>query len=60
MRPHSLVGLAAPVHGQMLLATHEGATWRERDYRGWLKEAGFGEIAFEPTQGPATLVYASR
>jgi hypothetical protein len=47
-------------HGQMLLATHEGATWRETDYRGWLKEAGFGEIAFEPTQGAATLIYASR
>jgi O-methyltransferase domain/Dimerisation domain len=47
-------------HGQMLIASREGATWREADYRGWLREAGFGEITFEPTQGASTLIYASR
>jgi hypothetical protein len=53
--PHGLL-----FSGQMLIASREGGTWRESDYRGWLKEAGFGEISFEPTPGPATLIYASR
>jgi hypothetical protein len=46
-------------HSQMLLASREGATWREADYRAWLAEAGFTQVSFEPTQGPATLIYAS-
>jgi hypothetical protein len=47
-------------HGQMLIASREGSTWRETDYRGWLLEAGFGTIEFEPTRGASTLIYASR
>jgi hypothetical protein len=47
-------------HGQMLIASREGSTWREADYRGWLTEAGFGTIKVEPTQGASTLIYASR
>jgi hypothetical protein len=46
-------------HGQMLIASREGATWREADYRAWLREGGFTEITFEPTQGASTLIYAS-
>jgi hypothetical protein len=44
---------------QMLLASKEGASWREADYRAWLAEAGFKQVSFEPTQGAATLIYAS-
>ena len=47
-------------HGHMLIASREGATWRETDYRQWLVEAGVGTIVFEPTQGASTLIYASR
>ncbi len=46
-------------NSQMLTVTREGATWRETDYRAWLSEAGFGKIAFEPTPGASTLIYAS-
>jgi hypothetical protein len=45
--------------GQMLIATPVGGTWREADYRAWLTEAGFKEIAVEPSPAAATLVYAS-
>lgn len=45
-------------HSMMLLQTLHGATWRERDYRAWLNEAGFTEVTFQPTPSPATLVFA--
>ena len=44
---------------QMLLASKEGASWREADYKAWLSEAGFRTVTFEPTQGASTLIYAS-
>jgi hypothetical protein len=55
---------SGPPHGllfntQMLVASKEGASWREADYRAWLAEAGFKTVTFEPTQGPSTLIYAS-
>ena len=46
-------------HSQMLIASREGAAWREADFRAWLAEAGFTEISVEPTQGASTLIYAS-
>jgi len=52
--PHALL-----FHSQMLVASREGATWREADYRAWLTEAGFKQITFEPTHGASTLIYAS-
>ena len=44
---------------EMLLNTAEGSTWTRADYESWLKEAGFQSVAFEPTDSPATLVFAS-
>jgi ubiquinone/menaquinone biosynthesis C-methylase UbiE len=44
---------------QMLLATKEGFTWRQSDYRQWLSEAGFKKVDIVPTPTPATLVFAS-
>jgi SAM-dependent methyltransferase len=52
--PHALL-----FHSQMLLASREGSTWREADYRAWLSEAGFKKVVFEPTPGASTLVYAN-
>jgi SAM-dependent methyltransferase len=52
--PHALL-----FAGTMMLATREGSTWREADYRAWLAEAGFKTVSFEPTQGPSPLVYAT-
>src|ERR1019366_9229637 len=52
--PHALL-----FHSQMLIASREGAAWREADYRAWLAEAGFKQVTFEPTQGASTLIYAS-
>jgi hypothetical protein len=43
----------------MLLTTKEGATWRVDDYRQWLAEAGFKQVAFGETAGTTTLVYAT-
>jgi ubiquinone/menaquinone biosynthesis C-methylase UbiE len=43
---------------QMLLATKEGFTYRQSDYRKWLTEAGFAAVEFVPTPTPATLVFA--
>ena len=44
---------------QMLLATKQGFTWRQSDYRGWLTEAGFKNVEFVPTPTPATMAFAS-
>jgi len=52
--PHALL-----FNAQMLVASKEGSSWREADYRAWLAEAGFKTVSFEPTQGPSTLIYAS-
>jgi hypothetical protein len=45
-------------HGEMLLGTKGGATWRRADYRAWLSEVGFTDVSIEPTAGPSTLIYA--
>jgi hypothetical protein len=42
----------------MLLHSKEGASYRQTDYRTWLKEAGFLSVSIEPTPGPASLIYA--
>jgi ubiquinone/menaquinone biosynthesis C-methylase UbiE len=46
-------------HLNMLVHTVGGATYREADYRAWLTEADFRDIALETTAGPASLIYAS-
>jgi SAM-dependent methyltransferase len=43
---------------EMLLKSRRGSTWRRADYRAWLSKAGFEEISFQPTQSPATLIFA--
>ena len=43
---------------QMLLVTKDGFTYREGDYRSWLREAGFTSIEIVPTETPATVVLA--
>ena len=43
---------------QMLVVTKDGSTYRQSDYRSWLKEAGFTSIEVVPTPTPATLVFA--
>ncbi|HLY11821.1 MAG TPA: methyltransferase [Planctomycetota bacterium] len=42
----------------MLLHAKEGATYRQKDYRAWLNEAGFPSVTIEPTPGAASLIYA--
>ncbi len=44
---------------QMLVATKNGFTYRQSDYRNWLTEAGFKSVEIVPTQTPSTLVFAS-
>ena len=44
---------------QMLVATKEGCTYRQSDYRDWLGQAGFKSVEIVPTPTPATLVLAS-
>ncbi|HKV47071.1 MAG TPA: methyltransferase dimerization domain-containing protein [Candidatus Acidoferrales bacterium] len=44
---------------QMLVATKEGCTYRQSDYRDWLGHAGFKSVEIVPTPTPATLVFAS-
>jgi predicted O-methyltransferase YrrM len=43
---------------QMLLVTKDGSTWRQSDYREWLRKAGFQSVEIVPTPTPATLVIA--
>ena len=43
---------------QMLVATKDGFTYRQSDYRKWLAEAGFTSVEIVPTPTPATLVLA--
>jgi ubiquinone/menaquinone biosynthesis C-methylase UbiE len=44
---------------QMLVATKAGSTYRQSDYRAWLREAGFKSVDIVPTGTPSTLVFAS-
>ena len=44
---------------QMLVATKNGFTYRQADYRKWLGEAGFKSVDIVPTPTPSTLVFAS-
>ena len=43
---------------QMLVGTKEGSTYRQADYRSWLKSAGFVSSEIVATPTPATLVLA--
>lgn len=43
---------------QMLVATKEGSTYRQADYRGWLGEAGFSSVDLVSTPTPSTLILA--
>ena len=45
---------------QMLLVTKSGSTWRQSDYRTWLREAGFAAVDIVQTGTPATVVFATR
>jgi len=44
---------------QMLVATKNGFTYRQSDYRKWLGEAGFKSVEIVPTPTPSTLIFAS-
>lgn len=44
----------------MLVGTPHGGTYSEREYTGWLREAGFGEVRRVPLPGPNDLVIARR
>ena len=43
---------------QMLVASKNGFTYRQADYRDWLAQAGFKSVEIVPTHTPATLVFA--
>jgi SAM-dependent methyltransferase len=43
---------------QMLVITQGGSSYRQCDYRAWLREAGFGSCEFADPPGPSTLVFA--
>jgi ubiquinone/menaquinone biosynthesis C-methylase UbiE len=43
---------------QMLVATKNGFTYRQADYRSWLKDAGFTSVEFVSTPTPATMAIA--
>jgi 2-polyprenyl-3-methyl-5-hydroxy-6-metoxy-1,4-benzoquinol methylase len=43
---------------EMMINNKYGSTWCRKDYKAWLIEAGFGQISFHATPGPATLVIA--
>jgi hypothetical protein len=43
---------------EMLMNNPHGSSWCRKDYKAWLLEAGFTQITFHPTPGPATLVIA--
>ncbi|AUX30551.1 uncharacterized protein SOCE836_026600 [Sorangium cellulosum] len=51
--------LALMFHAKMLLYTASGGAWRRADYRSWLEQAGFKDVVIEPTQTPATLIFAT-
>lgn len=43
---------------EMLLKSRHGGTWSRADYHDWLTKAGFGEITFQSTPSPTTLIFA--
>ena len=44
----------------MLLQTEEGAVFTLREYRAWLKAAGFHKVAAIPVPPPSTVILASK
>jgi SAM-dependent methyltransferase len=44
---------------QMLVASKNGSTYRQSDYRAWLTEAGFTSVDFVSTPTPATVALAT-
>jgi SAM-dependent methyltransferase len=44
----------------MLLQTEEGAVFTLREYRKWLKAAGFGKVATIPVPPPSTVILATK
>jgi SAM-dependent methyltransferase len=44
---------------QMLVVSHGGSAYRQRDYRAWLAEAGFRSVEIVATPTPSTLIFAS-
>jgi ubiquinone/menaquinone biosynthesis C-methylase UbiE len=43
---------------QMLVVTQGGSAYRQRDYRDWLGQAGFGSVEILQPPGPSTVVLA--
>lgn len=43
---------------QMLAVSKNGFTYTQKDYRDWLREAGFKSVEIVPTPTPSTLVFA--
>jgi len=53
--------MAALFRTTMLTWTRKGTTYSESDYRGWLSQAGLGNVGFFPSHGmPSTLVTAEK
>ena len=50
--------LALLYNANMFMRTVGGGTYTRGQYRRWLESAGFREVRFIPTEGPATLVMA--
>ena len=44
----------------MLLQTEEGAVFTLREYRAWLKAAGFGKVTTIPVPPPSTVIVATK
>jgi 3-hydroxy-5-methyl-1-naphthoate 3-O-methyltransferase len=44
----------------MLLQTEEGAVFTLREYRAWLKAAGFGKVTTVPVPPPSTVILATK
>jgi SAM-dependent methyltransferase len=44
----------------MLLQTDEGAVFTLREYRAWLKDAGFGKVSTIPAPPPSTVIVATK
>jgi ubiquinone/menaquinone biosynthesis C-methylase UbiE len=44
----------------MLLQTEEGAVFTMREYRAWLKTAGFGKVTTIPVPPPTTVILATK
>jgi hypothetical protein len=44
----------------MLLQTEEGTVFTLREYRTWLKAAGFGKVTTIPVPPPSTVILATK